>query len=76
MFFVSQAVIKQFSGRFGHDSVVADGAELSCYQKLQTLFDSTKAAKVLYHGTSPLHDVSQRHEVLKACKISNETALI
>ncbi|KAH7687148.1 Lysophosphatidic acid acyltransferase endophilin/SH3GL involved in synaptic vesicle formation protein [Dioscorea alata] len=40
-----QAVIKQFSGRFGHDSVVADGAELSCHQKLQTLFDSTKAAK-------------------------------
>lgn len=40
-----QAVLKQFSGRFGHDSTLADEAELQCHQMLQMLYSSTKAAK-------------------------------
>ncbi|KAJ6794771.1 SH3 domain-containing protein 2-like [Iris pallida] len=40
-----QAVLKQFSGRYGHDSALADEAELQCYEELQMLFRSTRAAK-------------------------------
>ncbi|WOL17231.1 SH3 domain-containing protein 1 isoform X1 [Canna indica] len=42
-----QAVFKQISGRFGHDSSLVDEAELQCHQKLQMLYASTKAAKHL-----------------------------
>ncbi|PKA45986.1 hypothetical protein AXF42_Ash019747 [Apostasia shenzhenica] len=42
-----QAVLKQFSGRFGHGSAFLDEAELQCHQKLQMLYSSTKAAKHL-----------------------------
>lgn len=40
-----QAVFKQFSGRFGYDSSLADEIELQCHQKLQMLYSSTRAAK-------------------------------
>ncbi|KAJ0970937.1 hypothetical protein J5N97_018896 [Dioscorea zingiberensis] len=40
-----QAVIKQFSGRFAHGYAIADEAERLCYEKLQMLFNSTRAAK-------------------------------
>lgn len=41
-----QAVFKQISVRFSHDSSLVDEAELQCQQKLQMLYASTKAAKV------------------------------
>ncbi|THU48795.1 hypothetical protein C4D60_Mb06t02770 [Musa balbisiana] len=42
-----QAVFKQISVRFSHDSSLVDEAELQCQQKLQMLYASTKAAKHL-----------------------------
>ncbi|XP_020260707.1 SH3 domain-containing protein 2-like [Asparagus officinalis] len=42
-----QAVFKQFSGRYGHDSALSDEAELQCHQNLQMLYSSTRAAKHL-----------------------------
>lgn len=45
-----QAVFKQISVRFSHDSSLVDEAELQCQQKLQMLYASTKAAKHLQRG--------------------------
>ncbi|OAY71433.1 SH3 domain-containing protein 2-like isoform X2 [Ananas comosus] len=42
-----QAVLKQFSGRFGHDTGLIDESELQCHQNLQKLYNTTKAAKHL-----------------------------
>ncbi|RWR89658.1 Src-3 domain-containing protein [Cinnamomum micranthum f. kanehirae] len=42
-----QAVLKQFSGRFGNDSVIADEAEIQYYQQLKRLYISTREAKHL-----------------------------
>ncbi|CAN1139288.1 SH3 domain-containing protein 1 [Linum perenne] len=41
-----QAVMKHL-GHFGHDSVVLDESEQQCYQQLQNLYNSTRAAKHL-----------------------------
>lgn len=42
-----QAVLRQFSGRFGHDIPLHNEAELECHEKLQVLYRSTRAAKHL-----------------------------
>lgn len=40
-----QAVLKQFTGRYSNDSVLADEAEIQCFQELKKLYNSTGAAK-------------------------------
>lgn len=40
-----QAILKQFSGRYGNDSALADEGELHCHQQLKRLYSSTRAAK-------------------------------
>ncbi|MQM15610.1 hypothetical protein Taro_048553 [Colocasia esculenta] len=40
-----QAVMKQFSGRFGLDANLLDEADAECHQQLQMLYSSTKEAK-------------------------------
>ncbi|KAG0474288.1 hypothetical protein HPP92_013974 [Vanilla planifolia] len=42
-----QAVLKQFSVRFRHDSALHDQSEQQCHQKLRLLYASTRAAKHL-----------------------------
>ncbi|KAK1286027.1 hypothetical protein QJS10_CPB20g01092 [Acorus calamus] len=42
-----QAVLKQFSVRFGNDFVIADEDDIRCHEQLQKLYNSTKAAKRL-----------------------------
>ncbi|KAK9120363.1 hypothetical protein Syun_017980 [Stephania yunnanensis] len=39
-----QAILKQL-GHFGNEDVIADEAELRCYEQLQKLYQSTRAAK-------------------------------
>ncbi|XP_038982875.1 SH3 domain-containing protein 1-like isoform X2 [Phoenix dactylifera] len=77
-----QAVLKQFSGRFGHDSGLVDEAELQCHQKLQMLYGSTRAAKHLQRdivrGMEAFIAISLKQmEIVKklaenCCKYGNE----
>ncbi|XP_020597411.1 SH3 domain-containing protein 2-like isoform X2 [Phalaenopsis equestris] len=77
-----QAVLKQFSGRFGHDSALHDEAELKCLQNLLVLYSSTKAAKHLQRdiarGVEALISVSYKQiEILRklaqdCCKYGDE----
>nr|XP_010933056.1 SH3 domain-containing protein 2 isoform X2 [Elaeis guineensis] len=77
-----QAVLKQFSGRFGHDSGLVDEAELQCHQKLQMLYTSTRAAKHLQRdivrGVEAFVAISLKQmEIVKrlaenCCKYGNE----
>ncbi|XP_058103787.1 SH3 domain-containing protein 2-like isoform X2 [Magnolia sinica] len=77
-----QAVLRQFSGRFGNDSVIADEAELQCHQQLKRLYGSTRAAKHfqrhLVRGVEGLISVSSKQmEIVTklsddSCKYGNE----
>jgi endophilin-A len=40
-----QAVLKHL-GHFSNEGIIVDEAELQCYQHLQNLYNSTRAAKV------------------------------
>lgn len=40
-----QDILKQFSGRFSHDSPLSEDVEYQCNEKLQKLYNSTRAAK-------------------------------
>jgi hypothetical protein len=44
---VSQAVMKQFGGGYGADGVFANEAEAQQHSKLEKLYISTRAAKVI-----------------------------
>ncbi|KAG1362747.1 SH3 domain-containing protein 2 [Cocos nucifera] len=77
-----QAVLKQFSGRFGHDSGLVDEAELQCHQNLKMLYTSTRAAKHLQRdivrGVEAFVAISLKQmEIVKklaenCCKYGNE----
>lgn len=77
-----QAVLKQFSGRYSHDSALADEAELQCYQKLQMLFSSTRGAKHfqrdIVRGVEGIISVSSKQmDIVRklaedCCKYGNE----
>lgn len=77
-----QAVLKQFSGRFGHDFTFHDEAELQCLQNLLVLYSSTRAAKHLQRdiarGVEAFISVSSKQrEILRklaqdCCKYGDE----
>ncbi|KAG1355445.1 SH3 domain-containing protein 1 [Cocos nucifera] len=77
-----QAVLLQFSRRFGHDSGLVNEAELQCHQKLQMLYGSTRAAKHLQRdivrGVEAFISISLKQmEIVKrlaedCCKYGNE----
>lgn len=45
VFVCLQAVLKHL-GHFSNEGIIVDEAELQCYQHLQNLYNSTRAAKV------------------------------
>jgi endophilin-A len=45
LFVCLQAVLKHL-GHFSNEGIIVDEAELQCYQHLQNLYNSTRAAKV------------------------------
>ncbi|KAL0904378.1 hypothetical protein M5K25_026474 [Dendrobium thyrsiflorum] len=77
-----QAVLKQFSGRFGHDSALHDETEHQCHQNLLVLYSSTRAAKHLQRdiarGVEAFISVSSKKmEILRklaqdCCKYGDE----
>ncbi|XP_077234799.1 SH3 domain-containing protein 2-like [Tasmannia lanceolata] len=77
-----QAVLKQLSGRFGSDSVLADEADLQCHEQLKRLYSSTRTAKHfqrdLVRGVEGLISASSKQMGIatkladNCCKYGNE----
>eukprot|EP00262_Sarcandra_glabra_P004573 TRINITY_DN1566_c0_g1_i1.p1 TRINITY_DN1566_c0_g1~~TRINITY_DN1566_c0_g1_i1.p1 ORF type:complete len:390 (+),score=99.99 TRINITY_DN1566_c0_g1_i1:110-1279(+) len=77
-----QAVLRQFSVNYSNDPVIADEAELQCYQQLQGLYNSTRAAKRfqrdLVRGVEGLISISSKQMEITTkladdcCKYGNE----